>query len=79
MMKILKKITAHNWLSSIYLNFKMLPFNQAIYLPLDCYGKVRFEKLTGKIILKTTHVYRGMIKIGSQGSDMISKGECSFN
>ena len=74
-MKFFKKITAHNWLSSIYLNFKMLPFNQAIYLPLDCYGKVRFEKLTGKIILKTTHVYRGMIKIGSQGSDMFPRGE----
>ena len=75
MMKILKKITAHNWLSSIYLNFKMLPFNQAIYLPLDCYGNVRFEKLSGKIILKTTQVYRGMIKIGSQGSDMFPRGE----
>lgn len=74
-MKFLKKIIAHNWFSSIYLNFKMLPFNQAIHLPLDCYGNVRFEKLTGKIILKTTQVYRGMIKIGSQGSDMFPRGE----
>lgn len=74
-MRFLKNIFAHNWLSSIYLNFKMLPFRQAVHLPLDCYGKVRFENLTGKIILKPTQVYRGMIKIGSQGSDMFPAEE----
>lgn len=76
MINIIKKILAHNWLATMYLNFKMLPIKQAIYLPLDCYGKVRFVKLSGSIILSTSHIYRGMIKIGSQGSDMFPQGEC---
>lgn len=70
MMKILNKIFAHNWIATIYLNFKMLPFRQAYKLPLDCYNNIRFSNLSGKIIIDSDNIYRGMIKIGSQGSDM---------
>lgn len=70
MMKMLDKFFAHNWLAILYLNFKMLPFRQACKLPLDCYNGIRFSSLKGRIIIDCERVYRGMIKIGSQGSDM---------
>ena len=54
----------------------MLPLRQAYKLPLDCYNGICFSSLK---VIDCERVYRGMIKIGSQGSDMFSKGECSFN
>ena len=73
---ILTKLIQHNWLSSIYLNFKMLPFRQAIKLPLDIYYHVRFDNLNGKIELNASKVYRGMVKFGAQGSDMFQRKGC---
>lgn len=73
---ILTKLFQHNWIASIYLNFKMLPFLQAIKLPLDIYYNVRFDKLTGKIELNTDKVYRRMVKFGAQGSDMFQRKGC---
>lgn len=69
----LKKILAHNFIAIIYFNFKMLPFSQAIKLPFDFYYKVRFENLSGKVILNTGKISRGMIKIGGRGSEMFSR------
>lgn len=43
-MNVISKIIQHNWIASIYLNFKMLPFKQAIKLPLDIYHGVRLAK-----------------------------------
>lgn len=68
--KILNVLANHNWLYIIYFNFKMLPFKQAIHLPFDFYHKVKFESLKGKVVLNTDRLYRGMIKIGSAGSEM---------
>ncbi|WP_282124752.1 hypothetical protein [Algibacter mikhailovii] len=51
----------------------MLPFKQAIKLPFDFYYKIRFENLSGKVILNTDKLHRGMIKIGARGSDMFSR------
>ena len=76
MMKILSKFFDHHWLAILYLNFKMLPLRQAYKLPLDCYNGICFSSLK---VIDCERVYRRMIKIGSQGSDMFSKGECSFN
>ena len=66
----LKKVLYHNWLAILYLNFKMLPFRQAIKFPSDVYHGIRIEGLSGKIYLNSENIYRGMIKIGSQGSEM---------
>lgn len=71
-MKILSKFFDHNWLAILYLNFKMLPLRQAYKLPLDCYNGICFSSLK---VIDCERVYRGMIKIGSQGSDMFPKGE----
>lgn len=72
----LTKFFQHNWIATFYLNFKMLPRKQAIKLPLDVYHKIRFEKLSGRITLNTDKVYRGMVKFGSQGSDMFQHKGC---
>lgn len=73
---IITKLLRHNWIASIYLNFRMLPLRQAIKLPLDIYYNVRFDNLSGKIKLDADRVYRGMVKIGSQGSDMFQRKGC---
>ena len=64
------KLFAHNWLAILYFNFKMLPLRQAIHLPFDFCHKVRFRRLSGKIIIDGNDISRGMIRVGAQGSDM---------
>lgn len=54
----------------------MLPFRQAIKLPLDVYYGIRFDNLSGRIVLKGKKVYRGMVKFGAQGSDMFQRKGC---
>ena len=48
---------------TFYLNFKMLPFKQAMCLPLFVYGKARFREMRGSIIIQG-RISPGMIKIG---------------
>jgi acetyltransferase-like isoleucine patch superfamily enzyme len=72
-MNLIKKILSHNYLAIFYFNFKMLPFKQAIKLPFDFYYNIRFENLSGKIILAGNELKRGMIKIGGRGSEMFSR------
>lgn len=82
-----ESILSHNWLAIIYFNFRMLPFKQAVKLPFDFYYKIRFEKLSGKIILQYKDLHRGMIKFGGRGSEMFErsttiidlKGQVFFN
>tara|TARA_R110002020_G_scaffold415079_2_gene624505 strand:+ start:274 stop:900 length:627 start_codon:yes stop_codon:yes gene_type:complete len=50
----------------------MLPFSQAIKLPFDFYHKIKFNDLSGKVVLNTSNLRRGMFKLGAQGSDMFS-------
>lgn len=52
-----------NWLKTLYFNFKMLPFRQALKCPVFIYGKIRFTSLKGRVILKGT-ITKGMIGIG---------------
>lgn len=54
----------------------MLPFRQAIRMPLDVYYGIRFDDLSGRIVLKGEKVYRGMVKFGAQGSDMFQRKGC---
>jgi acetyltransferase-like isoleucine patch superfamily enzyme len=50
-------------LKTIWFNWKMLPACQAWKLPIYLYGKTKFRKLTGKIIING-NISPGMIKIG---------------
>lgn len=80
-------IFKHNWPAIIYFNFRMLPLKQACHLPFDIYHSVKFINLKGKIIIKSSQIKTGMIKIGAQGSDMFAtssyiidiKGQLVFN
>ena len=64
-MKILQNIKA--WLpymhQTLYVNFKYLPFSQAIKLPIFV-RKAKFKKLKGKIIIESP-IHTGMIRIGN--------------
>ncbi len=64
------KFFNHNWFAILYFNFKMLPLKQAIHLPFDFCNKVKFKRLSGKIIIDGNPISRGMIRVGAQGSDM---------
>lgn len=48
---------------TLYFNLRMLPFSQAIKLPIYIYGKVKFYDLFGSIEIKSP-IHRGMIKFG---------------
>ena len=39
-----------NWLKTIYLNFKMLPFRQAVYFPVLVGWRTEFRDVSGKIL-----------------------------
>jgi len=52
--------------STIKINFKMLPFNQAIHFPIVVYSKTVFRSLKGRIEIKG-NVDFDMISIGQQG------------
>lgn len=50
---------------TIWINFKLLPFRQAIFLPITIYSKTIFRNLSGKIIIDTEHIIHNMIKLGA--------------
>lgn len=63
--KTIKNLLKTNLVKTIYLNFRMLPFKQAVKLPIFIYGKIVFRSLKGKININT-NVSPGMIKIGKR-------------
>lgn len=66
-----------NWINpflTIYINFKFLPFNQAIKFPIYIYSKTKFLSFKGKIILNVKEVKKGMIKIGQSNDSPCSSG-----
>lgn len=79
-MTLIKKFFQHNWIATIYFNFKMLPFKQAIHLPFDFYYKIRFKCLNGKIFINpNVKLYRGIFKIGGRGSEMFPHNPTIIN
>ncbi len=52
-----------NWVKSLYLNFQLLPFSQAVKLPLLVYGKCQVVNTRGKVFFSCP-VKKGLIKIG---------------
>ena len=66
-----------NWINpflTIYINFKFLPLNQAIKLPIYIYSKTKFLTFKGKIIINDKEVKYGMIKIGQSNDSPCSSG-----
>ena len=61
----LKTITQLNWVKTLYINFKMLPFADAIKLPIFVYGRCRLNIKGGRIIFNIP-IKRGVLKIGYQ-------------
>lgn len=72
LIKILLKITHHNWWAILFFNFKMLPFKQAIKFPFDFRGPVQFESLKGKILLNFSPVRFGVVDMGHRGREMFA-------
>lgn len=62
-MKRIKKLLKCNLLKTIKFNFKMLPFKQAVRMPLFFYGKTDFRSLKGKVLINGP-ITSGMIKVG---------------
>lgn len=56
--------TRLNILKTLIFNFKTMPFNTAIKLPVFIYGKMDFYFLSGTVIFEDCEVKKGMIKIG---------------
>ena len=54
---------------SIYVNFRLLPFNQAIYLPIMVSRKTKLQSLSGKAHIDKLKT--GIIRIGFGGTDML--------
>jgi len=54
---------------SFYVNFRLLPFFQAIRLPIIVSNKTKLRSLSGKVHLK--NIKTGMIRIGFAGTDMM--------
>lgn len=87
-----RKSDLRNIFSSIYFNFKYLPFKQAIRLPILLY-KPHFLALKGKITIDSPKITTGMIRLGFhevsiypnngitlelKGKEIIFKGKCSI-
>jgi len=54
---------------SLYVNLRLLPFNQAIKLPLIVSNKAKLVSLNGSV--KLDKVKTGLVRIGFTGADMI--------
>lgn len=62
---------------TLYINFRTLPFCQAIKFPLFIYGHVKFYNLSGQIEIKDS-IKRGMIKFGYRQGDFSGPKRCAM-
>ena len=65
-----RRLIRTGWLKSIYFNFAMLPFKQAIKMPIILSRYTYFYSLSGKIEL-TAPVRFGMVRMGFLGEDVL--------
>ena len=61
-----------NFNATIKLNFRLLPFDQAIYFPIIVIGKLRVTSLSGRIKINCP-ISRGLITIGKQDELIITQ------
>lgn len=52
-----------HWMKTIYFNYKMLPINEAIKLPIVFYNKTLFTSLKGRVVLNIKSKFNS-VKIG---------------
>lgn len=52
-----------NWIKTIYVNLRTLPFLEAVHLPVLVYYGYKFDSLKGRVILKCKPCF-GLLKIG---------------
>lgn len=52
-----------NWIKTLYFNYKKFPFSIACKLPVYFYGRVKFQDISGQIIIDAP-IKRGMIGFG---------------
>ena len=85
--KRIKLFLSINWIKTIYFNFKMFPFSTVKKIPVFFYGKVKFQNISGKIIINAP-IKKGMIGFGKQYemntlsigiAEIMLKGEIVFN
>ncbi len=65
-LRLIRNILQTNLIKTLLINFRMLPFRQAVKLPIYVYGKCIFRNYSGSLLLDTAKVYSGMIKIGKR-------------
>ncbi len=70
----ISNLLKRNLWATFYFNFKMLPLKQAIKLPFEFYGKVRFPSLKGQVIINVP-VKRGLMQFGRAESEIFPKEE----
>ncbi len=66
----MKNVWRLNLVKTLYFNFKVLPFQQAIKLPFHLYGKIYIHSLRGQVCIKHARITSGMIKIGYRWLDL---------
>ncbi len=76
LIRYLRVLLSNHPVKTVWFNFRMLPFSQAIYLPILLCGKTKFRDLSGEIIIENKKFEGGgnsrirpfMIKIGRSDS-----------
>lgn len=63
-----------NLFKTIWLNFRTLPFNQACKLPILLYGSWNLRSLQGNIILNSSNLSSGIIRIGLNYAGYVTSG-----
>jgi acetyltransferase-like isoleucine patch superfamily enzyme len=69
---VIKILFRINLFKTLYFNFKVLPFEKAIKLPIHFYGKVELVNLKGKFSINKEKVNFGMIVFGGKHEIVIS-------
>ncbi len=62
-MKRFRHLLSINWRKTVYFNFKMFSFRNALKFPFIFYGKVKFKSLKGKIIFESP-IEKGIARFG---------------
>lgn len=65
-----------NIVKTIYVNLRLLPFKQAIHLPIYIYGKVKLACLNGSVEIKAP-IKKGMITLGRWDDKFFATRKCA--
>lgn len=68
----IKQFFRISFLKTLYVNFWMLPFNQAIKIPIFVYRRTKIGRMSGNIILKVPP-QTGLVSFGFSFSDFVSQ------